>query len=78
MSNIEERVIKVLADQLGVPESDLTPEKNFIGDLGADSLDTVEIIMALEDELQIDIPDDEAETITTVGKALDYAKSKLN
>lgn len=78
MSNIEERVIKVLAEQLCVPESELTYEKNFVNDLGADSLDIIEIIIALEHELEIEIYDHEAEAITTVGKALDCAKSKLN
>lgn len=77
MNDIEQRVLNVLSEQLGIETSQLSPEKNFIVDLGADSLDTVEIIMALEDELGIEIPDDEAEQITTVGKALEYARSKL-
>lgn len=77
MNDIEQRVLNVLSSQLSVDVSQLSPEKNFIAYLGADSLDTVEIIMALEDELGIEIPDEEAEEITTVGKALDYARSKF-
>ena len=75
MSTIEERVKKIVAEQLGVKEEDVTPEKSFIDDLGADSLDTVELVMALEEEFETEIPDEEAEKITTVQSAIDYVKS---
>ena len=74
MSDIEARVKKIIAEQLGVPEADVTNEKAFVADLGADSLDTVELVMALEDEFGIEIPDEEAEKITTVQLAIDYAQ----
>ena len=72
MSNIEERVKKVIVDMLGVKPEDVVPEASFVDDLGADSLDTVELVMALEEELGTEIPDEEAEKITTVQAAIDY------
>ncbi|MHC6224714.1 acyl carrier protein [Pseudomonas sp. X10] len=75
MSTIEERVKKIVAEQLGVKEEEVTVEKSFVEDLGADSLDTVELVMALEEEFETEIPDEEAEKITTVQAAIDYVKS---
>ena len=72
MSDIEARVKKIIAEQLGVEESQVTNEKSFVADLGADSLDTVELVMALEDEFGIEIPDDAAETIQTFGDATKF------
>ena len=76
MSDIEARVKKIIAEQLGVEEEEVTPEASFVEDVGADSLDTVELVMALEEEFEIEIPDEDAEKILTVGKALDYIKEK--
>ena len=75
MSNIEERVKKIIIEQLGVKEEDVKSEASFVDDLGADSLDTVELVMALEEEFDTEIPDEEAEKITTVQAALDYITS---
>lgn len=75
MSDIESRVKKIIAEQLGVAEDQVTNEKAFVADLGADSLDTVELVMALEDEFGMEIPDEDAEKITTVQNAVDYAKA---
>ncbi len=72
MENIEQRVKKIVAEQLGVNESEIKTESSFVDDLGADSLDTVELVMALEEEFDTEIPDEEAEKITTVQAAIDY------
>jgi len=77
MSNIEERVKKIVAEQLGVKEEDVKSEASFVEDLGADSLDTVELVMALEEEFDTEIPDEEAEKITTVQLAIDYINTHL-
>ena len=75
MENIEQRVKKIVAEQLGVNESEIKNESSFVDDLGADSLDTVELVMALEEEFECEIPDEEAEKITTVQLAIDYASA---
>lgn len=72
MSNVEERVKKIVAEQLGVKDEEVTNNASFVDDLGADSLDTVELVMALEEEFETEIPDEEAEKITTVQQAIDY------
>ncbi|GLR64285.1 acyl carrier protein 1 [Marinospirillum insulare] len=72
MSTIEERVKKIVAEQLGVKEGEIQNSSSFVEDLGADSLDTVELVMALEEEFETEIPDEEAEKITTVQEAMDY------
>lgn len=72
MSSIAERVQKIIVDKLGVDDSEVTPEASFTNDLGADSLDTVELIMEFEKEFEISIPDDKAENIQTVGQAVEY------
>ena len=73
----EERVKEIIVEQLGVNPSEVTNEASFIEDLGADSLDTVELVMAFEEEFDIEIPDDDAEKLTNVGKAIEYLKEKL-
>ena len=78
MSNIDERVRSIVVKQLGVKEDDVKNESKFIDDLGADSLDTVELVMALEEEFETEIPDEEAEKITTVQEAIDYINKNLN
>jgi acyl carrier protein len=70
--NIEERVKKIVAEQLGLKEDEITNEASFVDDLGADSLDTVELVMALEEEFETEIPDEDAEKIETIQKAIDY------
>ena len=72
MSSIEERVKKIVIEQLGVKDDEVTNSASFVDDLGADSLDTVELVMALEEEFETEIPDDKAEKITTVQEAIDY------
>ena len=75
MDNIEQRVKKIVAEQLGVAEAEIKNESSFVNDLGADSLDTVELIMEFEKEFGIQIPDDQAEKITTVGDAIAYVEA---
>ncbi|MEK7206736.1 MAG: acyl carrier protein [Pseudomonadota bacterium] len=75
MSSIEERVKKIVVEQLGVNEGEVKPDASFVDDLGADSLDTVELVMALEEEFDCEIPDEQAEKITTVKQAIDYINS---
>jgi acyl carrier protein len=71
-SSVKERVIEIVAEQLGVNKDQITPETSFVQDLGADSLDTVELVMELEEEFGINIPDDAAEKIQTVGQAIEH------
>jgi acyl carrier protein len=75
MSSIEERVAKIIVEQLGVKAEEVKAESSFVEDLGADSLDTVELVMALEEEFETEIPDEEAEKISTVQAAVDYIKA---
>ena len=77
MDNVEQRVKKIVAEQLGVNEVDIKNESSFVDDLGADSLDTVELVMALEEEFECEIPDEEAEKITSVQQAIDYIKAHV-
>ncbi|KAG1469378.1 hypothetical protein G6F57_012212 [Rhizopus arrhizus] len=77
MSTIEERVKKIVVEQLGVKEEEVTNSASFVDDLGADSLDTVELVMALEEEFECEIPDEEAEKISTVQAAIDYVKAHV-
>ena len=76
MADVNGKVKKIISEQLGVPEGDVKPEASFVNDLGADSLDTVELVMALEEEFGIEIPDEDAEKIATVQNAIDYIKAK--
>jgi acyl carrier protein len=76
-SEIFDKVKKIVADQLSVEADTITPQSNFANDLGADSLDTVELVMALEEEFDIEIPDEAAEKITTVQEAVDYINNKV-
>jgi len=76
MAELEAKVKKIISEQLGVPEADVKPEASFVNDLGADSLDTVELVMALEEEFGVEIPDEDAEKIATVQNAIDYIKAK--
>lgn len=78
MSEIANRVKKIIVDKLGIDEADVTNEASFTGDLGADSLDTVELMMEFEKEFNISIPDDQAENITTVGQAISYLEEHSN
>lgn len=77
MSDIEDRVKKIIVEQLGVSADEVTEGASFVDDLGADSLDTVELVMALEEEFECEIPDEEAENITTVKQAIDYVNNHL-
>ncbi|MBK7354146.1 MAG: acyl carrier protein [Nitrosomonas sp.] len=74
-TDVEQRIRKIVAEQLGVNESDVKNESSFVNDLGADSLDTVELVMALEEEFDCEIPDEEAEKINTLQEAIDYVNS---
>ena len=76
--SVEEKVKEIIVDQLGVDENQVNSEASFIDDLGADSLDTVELVMALEEEFDIEIPDEDAEKIATVQNAVDYIKDQTN
>jgi len=72
--SVESKVKEIIVEQLGVDAGQVTPEASFVDDLGADSLDTVELVMALEEKFELEIPDEDAEKITTVGEAIDYLK----
>lgn len=74
----EEKFKGIIVDRLGVDPNEITPEASFIDDLGADSLDTVELVMAFEEEFDLEIPDEDAEKLTTVGKAMEYLKKRLS
>ena len=77
MSTVEERVQKIVVEQLGVKDEDVNSAASFVDDLGADSLDTVELVMALEEEFKTEIPDEDAENITTVQEAVDYINAHV-
>jgi len=76
--DIEQKVISIVAEQMGVDKGEINRDTNFVNDLNADSLDTVELVMEFEDEFETSIPDEEAEKIQTVGQAIDYIKEQLN
>jgi acyl carrier protein len=76
-ATVEQRVIKIVAQQLGINETEIKKNQSFVDDLGADSLDTVELVMALEEEFEAEIPDEDAEKITTVQQAIDYIEAHL-
>ena len=78
MSNVEDRVKKIVVEQLGVSEDQVTPDASFVDDLGAASLDTEELVMALEEEFDAEIPDDEAEKITTVKQAVEFIQANAS
>ena len=78
MATVAERVTKIIVEKLGVEGSEVKKEANFTNDLGADSLDTVELIMEFEKEFDVSIPDEQAEKITTVGQAIDYLEAQVN
>ncbi len=78
MASIEERVRKIIVEQLGVDEEEVTPSAHFVDDLGADSLDTVELVMAFEEEFDLEIPDEDAEKIAKVQNAIDYLKEHID
>jgi acyl carrier protein len=75
--NLEDRVAEIIVEQLGVSREEVVPQASFIDDLGADSLDIVELVMAMEEEFDIEIPDDDAERIQTIGDAIAYLKEKI-
>lgn len=77
VKEIEAKIVKIIVEQLNVDESEVKPEASFVDDLGADSLDTVELVMAIEEAFDIEIPDEDAEKIRTVGDAIEYVKRKL-
>jgi acyl carrier protein len=77
VATTEERVVEIVAEQVGVDKAQITRETSFVNDLGADSLDTVELVMEFEDEFDISIPDEDAEKIQTVGQAIDYVEARL-
>ena len=77
MSSVADKVKSIIVEQLGVDEEEVTPDASFVDDLGADSLDVVELVMAFEEEFGLEIPDEDAEKITTVGDAIRYIKEKV-
>ena len=77
MSDVQDKIHEIIIDKLGIEKNKITPDAKFIDDLGADSLDTVELIMQFEEEFNIEIPDEDAENITTVKKSIDYIESNL-